>query len=115
VEHTDSDLHFISAGDAIRAFKAKELSPVELLQAVIDRIEETNESVNCLTYTYFDRALAQAAGRGAVRDQGLALRRGGGHDLRVEGVQGLSPGAVGAHRGAAARGRSGDARPHDDS
>ncbi len=60
MEHTDSDLHFISATDAIRAFKAKELSPVELLQAVIDRIEETNESVNCLTYTYFDRALAQA-------------------------------------------------------
>jgi Asp-tRNA(Asn)/Glu-tRNA(Gln) amidotransferase A subunit family amidase len=60
VEHTDSDLHYLSASDAIRAFRSKELSPVELLQALIDRIEETNDSVNCLTHTYFDRALAQA-------------------------------------------------------
>ena len=40
--------------------RRRSFSPVDLLQAVIDRIEETNESVNCLTYTYFDRALAQA-------------------------------------------------------
>jgi Asp-tRNA(Asn)/Glu-tRNA(Gln) amidotransferase A subunit family amidase len=60
VQYTDSDLHYISATEAIGAFKAKELSPVELVEAVIGRIETTNDEVNCLTYMYFDRAREQA-------------------------------------------------------
>ena len=31
------DLHYLSATDAIAQFKARKLSPVELMQAVIDR------------------------------------------------------------------------------
>jgi amidase len=60
VDYTDSDLHYISASEALAAFRAKELSPVELLQAVIDRIEQVNDRVNCFTYTFFDRAMEQA-------------------------------------------------------
>jgi Asp-tRNA(Asn)/Glu-tRNA(Gln) amidotransferase A subunit family amidase len=60
VDYTKSDLHYISATEAIAAFRAKELSPVELLQAVIDRIEDVNERLNCFTYTFFDRAMVQA-------------------------------------------------------
>ena len=60
MDYTESDLHYISASEAIAGFRAKELSPVELLQAVIDRIGQVNDQLNCFTYTYFDRAMEQA-------------------------------------------------------
>ena len=39
---TDNDLCYISAVEAITAFKSKKLSPVELMQAVIARAEAVN-------------------------------------------------------------------------
>ena len=60
MDYTESDLHYISASEAIAGFQAKELSPVELMQAVIDRIGQVNDQLNCFTYTYFDRAMEQA-------------------------------------------------------
>ncbi|MDT0636016.1 amidase [Spectribacter hydrogenoxidans] len=54
------DLCYLSATEALAAFQAKELSPVEVLQAQIDRIESVNNTVNALTDTYFDRALELA-------------------------------------------------------
>jgi aspartyl-tRNA(Asn)/glutamyl-tRNA(Gln) amidotransferase subunit A len=56
----DDGLCYLTATEAISRFKAKTLSPVELMQAVIDRCEAVNPLVNALTYTFFDRALAQA-------------------------------------------------------
>ena len=56
----DLDLCYMTATEALKAFKEKKLSPVELLDAHIGRIEAVNSAVNCLTYTYFDRALEQA-------------------------------------------------------
>ena len=56
----DLDLCYMTATEAISKFKAKELSPVELMAAVIARCEEVNPKVNALTYTFFDRALDQA-------------------------------------------------------
>ena len=35
-----TDLHYLSATEAIAAFRARELSPVELLEAVIARAED---------------------------------------------------------------------------
>ncbi|HVB79809.1 MAG TPA: amidase family protein [Candidatus Binataceae bacterium] len=65
------DLCYMTATEAIAAFKARSLSPVELLKAIIARCEQLQPKVNALTYTYFDRALEQAkaaearyAGRG---------------------------------------------------
>ena len=57
-----ADLHlcYMTATEAISKFKAKELSPVELMGAVIARCEEVNPKVNALTYTFFERALDQA-------------------------------------------------------
>jgi len=55
-----NNLCYMTATEAIAEFKAKTLSPVELMQAVIDRCEQVNPSVNALTYTFFDRALEQA-------------------------------------------------------
>ncbi|MGZ8594725.1 MAG: amidase [Actinomycetota bacterium] len=54
------DLHYLSAGDALRMFRSKELSPVELMEAVITRAEVVEPAVNAFTYTHFDEALAQA-------------------------------------------------------
>jgi amidase len=56
----DLDLCYMTATEAISKFKAKELSPVELMGAVIARCEEVNPKVNALTYTFFERALDQA-------------------------------------------------------
>jgi amidase len=50
----------MSATEAIRRFKARTLSPVELMQAVIARAEATNRKINAFTYTYYEEALALA-------------------------------------------------------
>ena len=64
-------LHYLSATDALAAFRAKELSPVELLDAVIARAEAVEPTVNALCHTFYDEAREQAraaearyAGRG---------------------------------------------------
>ncbi len=57
---SDSDLCYLPASEALKRFKAKTLSPVELMQAVIARAEATQKKVNCLTYTHFDEAMALA-------------------------------------------------------
>jgi Asp-tRNA(Asn)/Glu-tRNA(Gln) amidotransferase A subunit family amidase len=57
---SDSDLCYISATDAIARFKAKTLSPVELVDAVIDRAEAVEDKINALTFTYFDEARDKA-------------------------------------------------------
>lgn len=57
---SDSDLCYISGVEAIRLFRSRALSPVELMQAVIAQTERVNPRVNALTYSFFDRALAEA-------------------------------------------------------
>lgn len=59
-DSAETDLAFITAEDAIRQFKSKELSPVELMQAVIKRCEDVNPRVNAITHEFFDSALKQA-------------------------------------------------------
>lgn len=53
-------LCYLPATEAIRAFKAKTLSPVDLMTAIIKRCEQVNPKLNAFTYTFFDRALDQA-------------------------------------------------------
>src|SRR5690348_2712744 len=55
-----TDLHYLSATDALRLFRSRELSPVELLDSVIARSEEVEPSVNALCHRFFDEARAQA-------------------------------------------------------
>ncbi len=54
---SDLDLCYLPAGEALRRFKAKTLSPVELMTATIARAEATKKKINCLTYTHFDEAM----------------------------------------------------------
>ena len=57
---TDLDLCFTTGTEAIQAFKAKKLSPVELMNAVINRCEKVNPKLNAITYRFFERARTKA-------------------------------------------------------
>jgi aspartyl-tRNA(Asn)/glutamyl-tRNA(Gln) amidotransferase subunit A len=55
-----SDLHHLSAVEALALFRARGLSPVELMQALIVRAEDLEPSINAFAVTHFERALDQA-------------------------------------------------------
>ncbi len=55
-----NDLHYLSATEALRLFRARELSPVELAEAVIDRAEKVEPAINAFAETFYDEALARA-------------------------------------------------------
>jgi aspartyl-tRNA(Asn)/glutamyl-tRNA(Gln) amidotransferase subunit A len=55
-----SDLAYLSATEARRLFEARELSPVELMRAVIDQAEQTEPVVHALTERIFEDALQRA-------------------------------------------------------
>ncbi len=55
-----SELHYLSATRAREMFVSRELSPVELLDAVIARAEQVEPTVNAFAFTYYDRARAAA-------------------------------------------------------
>ncbi|MCC3282129.1 amidase [Arthrobacter caoxuetaonis] len=56
----EAPLHYLDAVTALKLFRAGGLSPVELLQALIDRAGTANASVNALTETLFDDAMVLA-------------------------------------------------------
>jgi len=57
---SDSDLCYMTATEAIAAFKKRTLSPVELMKAMISRCEAINPKVNAITHSFYERALEQA-------------------------------------------------------
>ncbi|MCL1598867.1 MAG: amidase [Actinomycetia bacterium] len=54
------ELAYLSATDAVAAYRRRDLSPVELLEAVIARAESTEPLVNAFTDTYYEQARDQA-------------------------------------------------------
>ncbi len=70
----DKSLCYMTASEAVAHFKARKLSPVELMQAVIERCEAVNPKVNALTYTFYDRALKQAKKAEAAYRKGREIR-----------------------------------------
>lgn len=56
----DLDLCYLSATEAIEQFKRRELSPVELTEALIRRNEDVGDKLNATTYTFFEQALKAA-------------------------------------------------------
>jgi Asp-tRNA(Asn)/Glu-tRNA(Gln) amidotransferase A subunit family amidase len=54
------ELCYLSATEALERFRAKTLSPVELMEAVIARAEEVEPKVNAFTFKYYDEAMAAA-------------------------------------------------------
>jgi Asp-tRNA(Asn)/Glu-tRNA(Gln) amidotransferase A subunit family amidase len=66
-----SDLVYLSATEALARFRERRLSPLELLDALIERAERVEPIINAFADTYFDEAREQArqaadryAGRG---------------------------------------------------
>lgn len=66
------ELAYVSAAEAIARFRRRELSPLELLEAVITRAEETEPHVNAFMDTYFDQARTQAKEAGEAYAAGTA-------------------------------------------
>ena len=55
------DPAYLTATEALDAFRARKLSPLEVLDAQIARIEAHNPGLNLITYEYFERAREQEA------------------------------------------------------
>ncbi len=70
-----TELHYLSAGEALRLFRARELSPVELMTAVIERAEAVEPVINAFAETRYEEALAQARAAEARYAQGGAPPR----------------------------------------
>ncbi len=56
----DLDLCYLSATEALALFRKRKLSPVELIEALAQRCDETQGVVNAFTVTHFERAFEQA-------------------------------------------------------
>ena len=56
----DPGLCYTSATELARRYRIKEISPVEVIQNSLDRIDEVNKSLNCFCFTYPEEALAKA-------------------------------------------------------
>ena len=55
-----SDLHYLSAVDAVALFESRELSPVELMAAVISRAESVEPAINAFPVTMYESAMESA-------------------------------------------------------
>lgn len=73
-----SDLHYLSATEALSLFKSKQLSPVELMKAVIERAEVVEPHINAFSSTYYEEALdlAKKAEQKYVKGQPVGLLEG---------------------------------------
>lgn len=89
----DENLCFMTASEALAAFKTKKISPVELINALIARCEDVNPKINALTTTFFERARQQAkeaegrytAGAGSARPlEGLPVSIKDFHPVKGE-------------------------------
>jgi aspartyl-tRNA(Asn)/glutamyl-tRNA(Gln) amidotransferase subunit A len=77
---TPDDLHTLSASEALRRMRARELSPVELMEAVIRRAEQVEPAINAFPHTYYEEALASAR---------AAEARYAGHGPRPRALEGI--------------------------
>jgi amidase len=59
---SDEALCFLSATEALARFRARTLSPLELMESGIRRAEAVQPTINAFPHTFFDAALG-AAGR----------------------------------------------------
>ncbi len=56
-----TDLAHLSAAEALGRFRRLDLSPVELMESVLERAETTESQINAFTATFFEQALDRAA------------------------------------------------------
>ena len=53
-------LHYLTATEAMKMFRSREISPVELMEAVIARSEVCEPELNAFSHTYFEQAIDAA-------------------------------------------------------
>ena len=105
-----TDLCYLAATDALRLFAARELSPVELVEAVLARADAVEPTINAFAETFPDLALKQA------REAEARYAGSGPEPRRLEGIPVAikEEAPVAGHRwtqgSVAAAGR--DRRPH---
>ena len=56
----NNELIYFSAGEILRLYCEKKLSPVEMLKAQIDQIGQHNDKVNCIVQEHFEEAMRAA-------------------------------------------------------
>jgi len=76
-----SGLHWLSAAEAAEAIRARKLSPVELTQALLDRIERLDPKLH--VFIRLDRDAALEAARGAEAEIAAGRPRGPLHGVPV--------------------------------
>ena len=76
-----TDLHWMTAGDAARAIAARELSPVELTKALLERIQQLDPQLN--VFIRLDVEIAMAAARAAEQEIVAGRPRGPLHGVPV--------------------------------
>ena len=89
---SSSDLHYLGAVEALKMFRSRKLSPVELVDAVISRAESVAPELNPFSQTFFDRAREQARKAEARYAKGNRTRSLEGLPLAVkdeETIKGL--------------------------
>ena len=71
----DLNLCYTPATELARLYRAKEISPVEIVQNSLNRIDEVNDKLNCFCFTYPEEALekARAAEKSLASGKGRAL------------------------------------------
>ena len=74
---SEQDLIYMPASVQLELFRARQLSPVEVLEAQIARHEAVNSKVNCTTYTFFEKARKEAKVSEARWMRGTARPLGG--------------------------------------
>jgi amidase/aspartyl-tRNA(Asn)/glutamyl-tRNA(Gln) amidotransferase subunit A len=74
----DQDLSYASAGDIANAIRQKRVSPLEVLDFFIDRIEARNPSLNAVVYKGYDdaRAAARRAEKAVMKGEALGPLHG---------------------------------------
>lgn len=84
----NDDICYLPATEALRLFRKKALSPVDLARALIARAGKVNPKVNCLADRYFDEALDQArAAEARYMKRGAKVRPLEGIPLAVKDAQ----------------------------
>lgn len=68
-----NDLHLLSAEELETAYRAKQLSPVEVTEAAIARVDKCNDAVNAFVVIDRDRALAAAKASEERWNQGAPI------------------------------------------
>ena len=57
---TNLDLAYTSATELVHLIREKQISPVEIIQNSLERIQSVNSRLNCFCFTYPEEALQKA-------------------------------------------------------